>query len=40
MIAGTVHHDGDPVLAWSISNVVAHTDAKDMVFPKKGNAGQ
>ena len=35
MIAGTIHHDGDPVLSWAVSNVVAHTDAKDMVFPKK-----
>lgn len=35
ILAGTIHHDGDPVLAWAVSNVVAHTDAKDMVFPRK-----
>ena len=35
IIAGRLHHDGDPVLTWAISNVVAHTDAKEMVFPRK-----
>jgi len=30
-----IHHDGDPVLAWAISNVVGHTDAKDNIYPKK-----
>jgi phage terminase large subunit-like protein len=35
ILAGRLHHDGDPVLAWSISNVVAHTDAKEMIFPRK-----
>lgn len=35
ILAGTLHHDGDPVLAWTVSNVVAHTDAKEMVFPRK-----
>jgi phage terminase large subunit-like protein len=29
------HHNGDPVLAWMISNVVAHLDAKDNIFPRK-----
>lgn len=28
-------HDGDPVLAWMISNVVAKEDAKDNVYPRK-----
>jgi phage terminase large subunit-like protein len=28
-------HDGDPVLAWMISNVVAREDAKDNVYPRK-----
>ena len=28
-------HDGDPVLTWMISNVVAHTDAKDNIYPRK-----
>jgi len=28
-------HDGDPILAWMISNVVCHTDAKDNIYPRK-----
>ena len=28
-------HVGDPVLTWMISNVVAHTDAKDNIYPRK-----
>jgi len=32
---GRIHHDGNPVLTWMIGNVVAHTDAKDNVFPRK-----
>ncbi len=28
-------HDGDPVLAWMASNVVAHLDAKDNIYPRK-----
>jgi phage terminase large subunit-like protein len=30
-----IHHDGDPVLAWCIGNVVGHYDAKENVYPKK-----
>ena len=33
--SGRLHHDGDPVLAWMISNVVGHTDAQDRIFPKR-----
>lgn len=33
--AGRVHHNGDPVLTWMLSNVVAHIDKKDCVFPNK-----
>lgn len=33
--AGRFHHDGDPVLAWMMSNVVAHVDKKDNVYPNK-----
>ena len=29
------HHDGNPVLAWCLSNVVGHRDAKDNIFPRK-----
>ena len=28
-------HDGDPVLTWMASNVVAHLDAKDNIYPRK-----
>src|SRR5215472_7979004 len=28
-------HDGNPVLAWCLSNVVGHRDAKDNIFPRK-----
>ncbi len=30
-----IHHNGDPALRWQISNVVARTDAKDNIFPRK-----
>ena len=33
--AQTVRHDGDPVLAWAMSNVVGHFDAKENVYPRK-----
>ena len=33
--AGQVHHSGDPVLAWALSNVVGHFDRRDNVYPKK-----
>lgn len=29
------HHNGDPVLAWMVSNVVCHRDAKDNIYPRK-----
>ena len=32
---GRVHHEGNPVFAWAIGNVVAHEDAKGEVFPRK-----
>ncbi len=28
-------HDGDPLLGWMASNVVAHLDAKDNIYPRK-----
>ena len=30
-----LHHNGDPAMAWMISNVVCHTDAKDNIYPRK-----
>ncbi|MGC2782127.1 MAG: terminase TerL endonuclease subunit [Bradyrhizobium sp.] len=35
MRAGKIAHDGDPVLAWMIGNVVGHYDAKENVYPRK-----
>jgi phage terminase large subunit-like protein len=35
LAAGRVHHDGDPVLAWAMSCVLAKRDAKGNVFPRK-----
>ncbi|QQP93548.1 terminase large subunit (plasmid) [Skermanella sp. TT6] len=32
---GRLHHDGDPVLAWMMSNVVCHVDNKDNIYPRK-----
>jgi phage terminase large subunit-like protein len=29
------HHDGDPVMTWMMSNVVAKMDRKENVFPNK-----
>lgn len=33
-----LHHDGNPVLSWMLSNVIAHTDAKDNIYPRKEQA--
>lgn len=30
-----IAHDGDPVMTWMMSNVVAKADAKDNVYPRK-----
>lgn len=30
-----IHHNGNPVLAWMISNVVCHVDAKENIYPRK-----
>ena len=35
VLEGRIHHDGDPVLAWMMSNVVAHADANENIFPRK-----
>jgi phage terminase large subunit-like protein len=35
ILSGGIRHDGNPVMAWMISNVVAKTDAKDNVYPRK-----
>jgi len=33
--SGKLRHDGDPVLSWMVSNVVAHLDAKENIYPRK-----
>jgi phage terminase large subunit-like protein len=35
VLEGKLHHDGDPVLGWMVSNVVAHIDKKDNIYPNK-----
>ena len=35
VLDGRFHHDGDPILAWAIGNVVCKPDAKDNIFPRK-----
>jgi phage terminase large subunit-like protein len=34
------HHDGNPVLAWMMSNVVAKEDAKENIYPRKDKPEQ
>jgi phage terminase large subunit-like protein len=40
MRAGRLHHNGDPVLTWAMSCVVARVDANDNVFPRKLENGK
>ncbi|MFZ2738080.1 MAG: terminase TerL endonuclease subunit [Burkholderiaceae bacterium] len=35
VLQGKLIHDGDPVLGWMASNVVAHLDVKDNIYPRK-----
>ena len=35
VIDGRLHHDGNPCMTWMMSNVVAHTDAKGNIYPRK-----
>ena len=35
VVSGRFHHDGNPVMTWMVSNVVAHVDKKDNVYPNK-----
>lgn len=35
VLSGRFKHDGNPVLTWMVSNVVAHLDAKDNIYPRK-----
>jgi phage terminase large subunit-like protein len=36
-LAGRLHHDGDPVLAWAVSNVAVKPDRNDNIYPRKAN---
>ena len=38
--ARKLRHDGDPVMAWMMSNVTARLDAKDNVYPRKDREEQ
>ena len=33
--SGKLRHNGDPVMTWMVSNVVAHLDAKENIYPRK-----
>ena len=35
VLDGRLKHDGCPVMAWMVSNVVCHRDAKDNIYPRK-----
>jgi len=35
VLSGKIRHNGDPVLAWMVSNTVCHRDAKDNIYPRK-----
>lgn len=35
VLAGNIHHNGDPVLTWAMGNVVARTNAKGDDYPMK-----
>lgn len=35
VLEGRFHHNGDPVLAWMMGNVVFHRDHKDNIYPNK-----
>ena len=35
VLAGRYHHDGCPVMTWMVSNVVAHRNISDHIYPRK-----
>lgn len=35
VLDGRIRHDGNPVMGWMMSNVVARRDQKDNIFPRK-----
>jgi phage terminase large subunit-like protein len=38
IVDGRIHHNGDPILSWAVSNVTAKVDANENVFPRKEKA--
>lgn len=40
VLAGRFHHDGDPVMAWAMSNVIAREDNNENLFPRKEKHGK
>jgi phage terminase large subunit-like protein len=38
VLAKRLHHNGDPVLAWGVGNVMVKPDANENVFPRKENS--
>lgn len=38
VLDGRLKHDGDDCMTWMVRNVVAHTDAKDNIYPRKEHA--
>lgn len=39
VLDGRLHHSADPCLTWQVSNVVAHVDAKENIYPRKEIVG-
>jgi len=35
VLGGRLHHDGNPVLAWAMANVMVKEDANENIFPRK-----
>ena len=40
MGSGRLHHDGDPVLAWCVGDVVGQEDRRGNLFPTKQRDGK
>lgn len=39
VLSGRFHHDGNPVFAWAMSNVLVKEDANENIFPRKERNG-
>jgi len=40
ILARRLHHNGDPVFTWAMSNVIAREDNNENVFPRKDMTGK